>query len=338
MARPRSETLTGRETQVMEAVWGLGNATAEQVREALPEPLHDSSVRTLLRILESKGYLRHEAHGKAYVYSARVGRAKAQGRALRDVLARFFGGSAHDLVLRLLEEDHLTPEQLDELRRATREAGQAAQGGRTMNGILDPAGGWAPAALAFGLDVAAKATALILLGWLVHAALGRRRALRARPCGTPVCSACSVYPWPAWSSPGFQSGSSPRPGPRPRRARYRPAVPTVPAGLSPEEMVEKSPDGLSEERTAEISRRGSPAPTSPLQQLQSQAVAVTATTGGGSPSARGVRNAAVGSWSLARAAGLLVGVYAGVVGLLALTARWFARGGPEAPQPMWSGP
>jgi BlaI family penicillinase repressor len=119
MARPRSETLTGRETQVMEAVWGLGNATAEQVREALPEPLHDSSVRTLLRILESKGYLRHEARGKAYVYSARVGRAKAQGRALRDVLARFFGGSAHDLMLRLLEEDHLTPEQLDELRRAS---------------------------------------------------------------------------------------------------------------------------------------------------------------------------------------------------------------------------
>jgi BlaI family transcriptional regulator, penicillinase repressor len=118
MARPPSDTLTGREAQVMEAVWRLGEATAEQVREALPQALHDSSVRTLLRILESKGYLRHEARGKAYVYSARVERAKAQGRALRDVLARFFGGSAEDLVLRLLEEDHLTFEQLDELGRA----------------------------------------------------------------------------------------------------------------------------------------------------------------------------------------------------------------------------
>jgi predicted transcriptional regulator len=118
MARPPSESLTGREAQVMEAVWRLGAVTAEQVREALPEPLHDSSVRTLLRILESKGYLRHELRGKAYVYSAKVGRAKAQGKALRDLLARFFGGCAEDLVLRLLEEDHLTPEQLDELRQA----------------------------------------------------------------------------------------------------------------------------------------------------------------------------------------------------------------------------
>ena len=109
MSRPPSETLTARETQVMEAVWRLGEATAEQVREALPRPLHDSSVRTLLRTLESKGYLRHEARGKAYVYFPKVGRAKAQGKALRDLLARFFGGSAEDLVLRLLEEDENRP-------------------------------------------------------------------------------------------------------------------------------------------------------------------------------------------------------------------------------------
>jgi predicted transcriptional regulator len=129
MARPPSDTLTGREAQVMEAVWRLGEATAEQVREALPEPLHDSSVRTILRILESKGYLQHEASGKAYVYTAKVGRAKAQGRAVRDILARFFGGSAEDLVLRLLEEDHLTLEQLDELRRAGPPRARRRRGG-----------------------------------------------------------------------------------------------------------------------------------------------------------------------------------------------------------------
>lgn len=124
-----SETLTARETQVMEAVWRLGDATAEQVRETLPEALHDSSVRTLLRILETKGYLRHKVRGKAYVYSARVGRAKAQGKALRDVLARFFGGSAEDLVLRLLEEDHLTQKQLGELRRAGTPRSRRGKGG-----------------------------------------------------------------------------------------------------------------------------------------------------------------------------------------------------------------
>jgi predicted transcriptional regulator len=129
MARPLSQTLTARETQVMEAVWRLGEATAEQIREELPQPLHDSSVRTLLRILESKGYLRHKARGKAYVYTARVGRAKAQGKALRDVLARFFGGSAEDLVLRLIEEEHLTTGQLDELRRAGPQRARRRKGG-----------------------------------------------------------------------------------------------------------------------------------------------------------------------------------------------------------------
>jgi len=118
MARPPSEILTGREAQIMEVVWRLGVATAEQVREALPQPLHDSTVRTLLRVLETKGYLRHEARGKAFVYRAVIERQKAQRRALRDVLVRFFGGSAEDLVLRLIEDERITPEQLDELRRA----------------------------------------------------------------------------------------------------------------------------------------------------------------------------------------------------------------------------
>jgi predicted transcriptional regulator len=117
MARPTGETLTGREAQLMDAVWRLGAATAEAVREALPEPLHDSTVRTLLRVLESKGYLRHEVRGKAYVYRAAVAREKAQRRALRSVLARFFGGSAEDLVLRLIEDERITPEQFDALNR-----------------------------------------------------------------------------------------------------------------------------------------------------------------------------------------------------------------------------
>jgi predicted transcriptional regulator len=130
MVRPPTETLTGREAEVMDAVWRLGAATAEQVREALPRPLHDSSVRTLLRILESKGYLRHEVRGKAYVYHAAVGQAKAQGKVLREVLTRFFGGSAEDLILRLLEEEHLTPEQLDELRHAAPVRSRRRRGGQ----------------------------------------------------------------------------------------------------------------------------------------------------------------------------------------------------------------
>jgi BlaI family transcriptional regulator, penicillinase repressor len=116
--RPTSETLTGREAQIMDVFWRVGEATAEQVRAELPDALHDSTVRTLLRVLATKGYLTHEAQGKAFVYRAAIGRANAQRNVLGNVLARFFSGSAEDLVLRLIEDERLTPGQLDEIRKA----------------------------------------------------------------------------------------------------------------------------------------------------------------------------------------------------------------------------
>jgi BlaI family penicillinase repressor len=117
VARPTSETLTGREAQIMDVLWRVDEATAEQIRAELPDPLHDSTVRTLLRVLVAKGYLTHEARGKAFVYRASIARDKAQRHALGNLLARFFGGSAEDLVLRLIEDERLTPGQLDEIRR-----------------------------------------------------------------------------------------------------------------------------------------------------------------------------------------------------------------------------
>jgi BlaI family transcriptional regulator, penicillinase repressor len=120
VARPPSETLTGREAQIMDVLWRVDEATAEQVRASLVDPLHDSTVRTLLRVLVSKGYVVQEPRGKAFAYRAAIGRAGAQRKALGSVLARFFGGSAEDLVLRLIEDERLTPEQLDEIRRASK--------------------------------------------------------------------------------------------------------------------------------------------------------------------------------------------------------------------------
>ena len=118
MARKSSETLTGREAQIMEIVWDKGEVTAEQVREAMPGDLHDSTVRTLIRILERKGYLTHEVRGKAYRYRASIERRSAQGQALRGLIARFFGGRPESLLLRLIEDEHLTADQVDELRRS----------------------------------------------------------------------------------------------------------------------------------------------------------------------------------------------------------------------------
>jgi predicted transcriptional regulator len=114
--------LTAREAQIMDVLWRLGQATAEQVREALDDPAHDSTIRTLLRVLESKGYVTHEAAGKAFLYKAAVARQKAQRHALKSVLAQFFGGSAEALVLRLIEDERLTAEQLDDLRQHAPEA------------------------------------------------------------------------------------------------------------------------------------------------------------------------------------------------------------------------
>ena len=131
MARQSSESLTEREAQIMDVVWRLGEATAEKVREALPGTPHDSTVRTLMRVLETKGYLAHEPRGKAYIYCATVGRQKAQRLALKSVLTRFFAGSAEDLVLRLIEDEHLSPDQLEELRRS---AGSSAHPKRKKGG------------------------------------------------------------------------------------------------------------------------------------------------------------------------------------------------------------
>ena len=106
----------------MDAVWRLGEATAEQVRESVSGSSHDSTIRTLLRILEAKGYVTHEARGKVFIYRAAVERQKAQRQVLQGVLKRFFAGSAEDLVLRLIEDERITPEQIDNLRRSAKPA------------------------------------------------------------------------------------------------------------------------------------------------------------------------------------------------------------------------
>ena len=115
MARPPSDSLTEREAQIMEILWLQGQATAETVRQALPDEPHDSTVRTLLRVLKDKGYVRVKGRQPA-TYLPRVSREQAQSKAARSLLARLFGGAAEALVLRLLEDEQLTPQQIDDLK------------------------------------------------------------------------------------------------------------------------------------------------------------------------------------------------------------------------------
>jgi BlaI family penicillinase repressor len=106
MARPTSEVLTEREAQIMSILWEMGHASSEKVRERLAGDPHDSTVRTLLRVL------------RPTIYRPAIAQSKVQQKATRGVLQRFFGGSAETLVLRLLEDEHLTPEQLEQLKQS----------------------------------------------------------------------------------------------------------------------------------------------------------------------------------------------------------------------------
>lgn len=130
MARPSTEALTPREAQIMECLWQKGSATADQIRESLADAPHDSSVRTLLRVLGEKGYVRHRVEGKAFVYEAIIPRASAQSQATGSLLKRLFRGSAADLVLRLLEDEEISPEELQRLADQVRNAASAAETSR----------------------------------------------------------------------------------------------------------------------------------------------------------------------------------------------------------------
>ena len=120
MPRPSSESLTKRESQIMQILWDLEQATAEEIRERLSGQPHDSSVRTLLRVLKTKGYVRYRTEGKAYVYRPAVVREKVQKKAISSLLKQFFGGSSDALLLHLLEQEQITPEQLEELKKTSK--------------------------------------------------------------------------------------------------------------------------------------------------------------------------------------------------------------------------
>jgi predicted transcriptional regulator len=126
MARKRSETLTEGEQRLMEVIWQRGSASVAEVLEALADRDRPAfnTVQTMLRILEKKGYLRHEERGRAFVYRATVKREDAARAAVRSVVKRFFGNSAGTLALRLLENEELSDEELRRMRALIDEATQ----------------------------------------------------------------------------------------------------------------------------------------------------------------------------------------------------------------------
>jgi BlaI family penicillinase repressor len=107
---------TDRELDVMAVLWELGAATVAEVRERLPDDLAYTTVLTVLRILEEKGYVEHEEVGKAYRYRPKVGREAAERSAVRRLVRKLFRGSPELLLTHLVSDRSLKEEDLRRLR------------------------------------------------------------------------------------------------------------------------------------------------------------------------------------------------------------------------------
>jgi predicted transcriptional regulator len=109
--------LTELENEIMSAVWGAESCSVETVHKAVSRKrkLKEATVRTLLRRLEQKGYLRHEVEGRAFIYSAVEPARSLAGRAVRQIIDRFCHGSVEELVSGMVEAKLLTKDELDRL-------------------------------------------------------------------------------------------------------------------------------------------------------------------------------------------------------------------------------
>jgi predicted transcriptional regulator len=117
MAKRTRDRLAGREREIVNAVFALGNrASAEDVRGRLVDAPSSSTVRVMLTRLEKKGYLRHTTDGPRFVYSATVAPTTAKKNALRQFAHTFFGGSLGHMMQALIRDERWSELELDALR------------------------------------------------------------------------------------------------------------------------------------------------------------------------------------------------------------------------------
>jgi BlaI family transcriptional regulator, penicillinase repressor len=118
-AKPRLKNLGEVEQLVMDYIWTHGPSSSEACREALASsrPMKDSTIRTVLRRLEEKGYVGHEIEGRTFIYKASDARQNVAVRAVKSIIDRFCGGSAEQLVLGMVDNAVLDRTQLERLAR-----------------------------------------------------------------------------------------------------------------------------------------------------------------------------------------------------------------------------
>ena len=119
MARKQSPALTDVEAEVMAVLWRLGKGSVGDVVGAMKETraVNYSTIQTILRILESKGYATHAKVARAFVYEPMVDERQARRRALRHLVRRLFEGSPTLLVLNVLEDEEIDPAEREQLKK-----------------------------------------------------------------------------------------------------------------------------------------------------------------------------------------------------------------------------
>ncbi len=118
--------LSRRERQIMDILYRSGKASANEVRDAMPDAPSYSAVRAMLRVLEEKGHIKHQEEGMKYVFAPVVAAGKAKRSAVKHVLDTFFQGSTEQIVAALLDvsSSRLTREELDRMAELIEKAKQ----------------------------------------------------------------------------------------------------------------------------------------------------------------------------------------------------------------------
>ena len=110
-----TDPLTRRERQILDILFNLGRASANDVLERLPDPPTYTTIRGLLRVLESKGHVRHEEDGGRYVYFPTMAKQRAAKSALGHVIETFFDGSPSRAMAALLGSERVPDEEIERL-------------------------------------------------------------------------------------------------------------------------------------------------------------------------------------------------------------------------------
>jgi BlaI family transcriptional regulator, penicillinase repressor len=121
--RPKTNTLSAPQLEIMKVVWETGEATVRDVYEALRErrSIAYTTVMTMMKMMEAKGHLKKRMDGRAFVYRSAEPRGQALRRIVSDFLDRVFNGSAEPLLVHLVEERRLCQKDLDQISKMIRE-------------------------------------------------------------------------------------------------------------------------------------------------------------------------------------------------------------------------